>query len=330
MKDYLLSIIIPIYQVEEYIADCLYSICKQNTSISDWFEIICVNDGTKDNSMEIVKRIASEYSQISFNLIDKENGGVSDARNVGLDNAKGSYIWFVDSDDVILQGSLELFYQHIYTYEYDIVSALFLTSNIVNINKWVYKGGNKNHKAFYTSCIKRQLLNNHRIKFVKGIAYGEDLLFFEIVSFFAKSKKQLQEIVYTYRQRPGSAMNDNSQGNKYIRSLEKRLEIYQELSIKYDNKNNEFYFTNLRNCAVRNILLYHLKNNDKHPDELLKELKNKGVYPYPLRWKDLCEYYALSDYIIKMFCFLFPFSWYYKLTAKCYSLIIKNRKQNDS
>lgn len=71
MKDYLLSIIIPIYQVEEYIADCLYSICKQNTS-SHWFEIICVNDGTKDNSMEIVKRIASEYSQISFNLIDKK------------------------------------------------------------------------------------------------------------------------------------------------------------------------------------------------------------------------------------------------------------------
>lgn len=328
MKDYLLSIIIPIYQVEEYIADCLYSICKQNTSISNWFEIICVNDGTKDNSMEIVKRIASEHSHISFNLIDKENGGVSDARNVGLDNAKGNYIWFVDSDDVILQGSLELFYQHIFTYEYDIVSALFFTSNTVDINKGVYKGRNKNNKAFCTSCIKRQLLNDNQIKFVNGIAYGEDLLFFEIALFFAKAKKQLHEVVYTYRQRSGSAMN--SQSNKYIRSLEKRLELYQELSIKYDNKNlkteNKLYFANLRNGVVRNILLYHLKNNNKHPNKLLEELKNKGVYPYPLRWNDLCKYYALSDYIIKIFCFLFPFSWYYKLAAKCYSLIVNNKE----
>ena len=241
----------------------MYSICKQKTSICDWFEIICVNDGTKDNSMEIVKQIASRYPHIRFNLIDKENGGVSDARNVGLDNAKGNYIWFIDSDDVILQGSLELFYQHIYTYEYDIVSALFFTSNTVDINKMVYKGRNKNNKAFCTSCIKRQLLNDNQIKFVKGIAYGEDLLFFEIALFFAKSQKQLQEIVYTYRQRPGSAMNNKSQNDKYIKSLEKRLEIYQELIIRYDNKNsnikNKSYFTNLRNGIVRNILLYHLR-----------------------------------------------------------------------
>lgn len=331
MKDCLLSIIIPIYQVEDYIADCLYSICRQNLKDYSWFEVVCVNDGTKDKSMDVVRRIVCEYPNLRFKVIDKKNEGVSVARNVGYINADGRYLWFVDSDDVILDGALELFYQEISLDCYDLVIGQYNKSSKIDINQSVFRGGNKRHVAFYSSCIRRQLLDENNIQFVEGVAYGEDLLFFETAQFLAKSQKKMPNVVYVYRQRVGSAMNSNSeiQELKYIESLERRLELYSELDLKYcstislEDKFRKKYFLNLRDAVVRNILLFHLRYNKKEPWELLQELKEKGVYPYRLRWNDLCEFYAISDYIIKLFCFLFPFSWYYRFVAKCYSLFVR-------
>lgn len=331
MKDCLLSIIIPIYQVEDYISDCLYSICRQNLKDYSWFEVVCVNDGTKDKSMQIVQMVAAEFPHITFNIVNKENGGVSDARNVGIESAMGTYVWFIDSDDVILEGALSVFYESLCKCEVDVVSGLFYMTDCVDLTKSVYRGGNKNNKSFFTSCINRKLLNDNSVRFAKDVAYGEDLLFFETVVFLAKAHKDLPLVVYAYRQRPNSAMNNNSevQKAKYISSLEKRLEYYTELDLKYcrnislEDSSRRKYFLNLRDAVVRNILLYHLKNDEKQSLGLLRELKVKGVYPYRLRWNDLCEFYAISDYIIKLFCFLFPFSWYYRFVAKCYSLFVR-------
>ena len=95
--------------------------------------------------------------------------------------------------------------------------------------------------------------------------------------------------------------------------------IYSELAERY--RENEAYFFNLRDGVVRNIMLYHLKEQDKSVNMVLEELSEKRVYPYSLRLKDLIVYYSLPDFIIKLFCFLFPFPWYYKLVSNCYSLI---------
>ncbi len=318
MNNLLLSFIIPIYQVEDFVEDCLYSICKQNVNGNDWFEIICVNDGSKDKSLEVVNRVTHEFPNIRFKVIDKENEGVSVARNMGIDNSEGQYIWFVDSDDVILQNSLELFYKYIRDNEYEVVSGLFFQTQDIKITLPTYKGKNKNQKAFCSSCIKRQLLVDNEIVFTPGVAYGEDLLFFEMVNFFAKSKLELDDVVYAYRQRSGSAMNNQNGGKKYIDSLEKRLAIYCELTESY--REGETYFGDLRDGVVRNIMLYHLRAQDKSANIVLKELREKQVYPYPLRFKDLIVYYALPDFMIKLFCFYFPFPWYYRLMSKLYSL----------
>ena len=322
MNKMLLSFVIPIYQVEDYVADCLYSICQQKVDSTDWFEIICVNDGSKDKSLDVVTRVACEYPSIRFKIIDKENEGVSVARNVGINSAEGEYLWFVDSDDVILQGALGMFYEHIVAEEYDLVSGLFYQTPIVDINKEIYTGKNRNLCAFYTSCIKRELLINNEISFAKGVAYGEDLLFFEMVNFFANKKLKLSNVVYAYRQREGSAMNNQNANKKYIDSLEKRLIIYTELDEKHGNNisNGRSYFLNLRDGVVRNIMLFHLRMQDKDASLLLDELREKGVYPYPLRFNDLCVFYALPDFLIKLLCFLFPYSWYYKLIYRFFSL----------
>ena len=91
-----LSIIIPVYNVEKFITRCLHSCVSQNLSINE-FEIVVVNDGTRDNSMKFVSQFAEEYSNIS--IINQENKGLSAARNRGLSVAKGDYVWFVDSDE---------------------------------------------------------------------------------------------------------------------------------------------------------------------------------------------------------------------------------------
>ena len=95
-SDYKVSVIVPVYNVEQYLSDCLESICRQTLK---GIEIIVVNDGSTDNSLSIIKSFQQKYSNIK--LINKKNGGLSSARNAGIDMAVGEYLFFVDSDDFI-------------------------------------------------------------------------------------------------------------------------------------------------------------------------------------------------------------------------------------
>lgn len=97
------SIIIPIYNVEKYLRRCLDSVLNQ--TFSDW-EAICVNDGSPDNCMEILKEYCAKDSR--FKIVDKKNGGLSDARNAGMKVATGEYVLYLDSDDFIHPQTLEI------------------------------------------------------------------------------------------------------------------------------------------------------------------------------------------------------------------------------
>lgn len=116
----ILSIIIPVYKVEEYIENTLQSIFNQPESCSNAIELIIVNDGTPDNSMEIVENYAHTYSNIQ--IINQENQGLSCARNIGLKKAKGKYIWFVDSDDTISKNSIVTILSYLNQYTADILA----------------------------------------------------------------------------------------------------------------------------------------------------------------------------------------------------------------
>ncbi|MGX5685950.1 glycosyltransferase family 2 protein [Chryseobacterium cucumeris] len=97
------SVIVPVYNVENYLEKCLKSLVKQ--SLSD-IEIIVVNDGSKDNSEKIIKEFTQRYPE-KIKAFTKENGGLSDARNFGIDRAAGDYIGFVDSDDYVTENMFE-------------------------------------------------------------------------------------------------------------------------------------------------------------------------------------------------------------------------------
>ena len=89
------SVVIPVYNKEEYLEDCIRSVISQNFSN---LEIIIINDGSKDKSLQICTDLANTDKRIR--IIDKQNSGVSDTRNVGIDNAIGEYILFLDADDI--------------------------------------------------------------------------------------------------------------------------------------------------------------------------------------------------------------------------------------
>ena len=105
-----LSIIIPIYKVEKYIHYTLESVYNQDID-EKYFEVICVNDGTPDNSMDIVNEFKISHNNLY--VINQTNQGLSEARNTGLKKAKGDYIWFVDSDDTLETGSISKIFQYI-------------------------------------------------------------------------------------------------------------------------------------------------------------------------------------------------------------------------
>lgn len=210
-----ISIIIPVYNVEDYLRDCLNSLLAQ--TYTD-FEVICVNDGSKDGSLKILKEYASKYPQ--FNLIDQENKGLSGARNTGVKAATGDYIFFLDSDDWIEPYSLERLVAAIegedlvcfngrrYFEDGKIEEAdTGVTEN--GLSGWdYYKKYALVSRKFHFVCTvlrlyRRQFLINNSLWFKEGI-YHEDNLFTPIVCYYAHTVKVIPDCLYVYRIRTGS------------------------------------------------------------------------------------------------------------------------------
>lgn len=106
-----LSIVVPVYNVEQYVRKCILSIINQDDDLFKSIELIIVNDGTKDKSVEQIKDLVAHYDNIT--LVNQGNAGLSVARNNGMKLAKGDYVWFVDSDDWISSDALKVLLPHL-------------------------------------------------------------------------------------------------------------------------------------------------------------------------------------------------------------------------
>ena len=121
MKKYpLISVIVPVYNVEQYLRQCIDSILNQTYQE---IEVLLINDGSTDASDEICREYAERDSRIRYFV--KENGGLSDARNYALDRAEGEYVTFVDSDDFLMEQALEKLYATSLLGESDLVVGFF-------------------------------------------------------------------------------------------------------------------------------------------------------------------------------------------------------------
>lgn len=230
-----LSIIIPVYNVEKYLKECLDSIYAVENIDK---EVILVNDGSTDGSLEILKEYEKKYPTIT-KLIDKKNGGVSSARNAGIQAAEGEYISFIDSDDWIDPKKYEEFFKSGQEKKLDIMMSAPIAYKDSSFKVWEYPKELRERIEEGKELLKKILENNilrfevwddiysrkmiveNALFFKEGILY-EDGLFTVYILNISKKAMILDKNFYFYRQREGSIMTDKSikaQTSSYIVNL---------------------------------------------------------------------------------------------------------------
>ena len=238
------SIIVPVYNTEQFLDKCVSSILAQ--TYND-FELILVDDGSPDSCPQMCDKYAQNDSRIK--VIHKKNGGVSSARNCGIDAAKGTYLWFVDSDDYIEPVSLQRLFEvqnshnaELYVFNNRSVCELS-TENINDFFRkyyFTYALGFEPWNKFY----KRDIIKANNLLFDTQEKIGEDLLF--NINYYkavlSNGKKDIYfigEDYYHYVERDNSAMNAASKGRIYqqLRLFDKILKsmsgVLSEESLSY-------------------------------------------------------------------------------------------------
>lgn len=232
------SVVVPVYNVEVYLTDCLKSLLTQD--FAD-FEVICVNDGSTDHSREILSEWERKLPQMK--VIDRENGGLSAARNTGLAAATGDYVVFVDSDDWVESSMLSRLAEE--TGGEDMICYACRKSDSGTTNTllpertdgWSYYNRHAlEHRevAFvcvWQRCYRREFLIDNNLYFREGILH-EDNEFTPRACLYAKSINVIPDVLYNYRVRPGSIMTTRG-----LRSKESLITIGNELSELFSNEN---------------------------------------------------------------------------------------------
>ena len=310
-ENLLISIIIPVYNAEKYIEQCLNSIKNQTYN---YFEVILVNDGSKDNSENICKKFSN--SDARFRYFVKEHGGVSSARNLGLDNAQGYYITFIDSDDWVDENHLELLVNNIKENNSDM--AVSSIKNFNNIDTFYFRANtnqekyllnfNKMRKEEFLVNLPKLILaqNSYKIvvsklfkkDFIHDIRFGETIIYVNDTQFLfdlylkMNSISYINEATYIYR------LHDESPSSNFNQQYtEQELLIYKKMyekiaelnlpTIHYVNTIRKFLDLQkdfLENSILFNEYLDFLENIEKtvtYPNALISIIVPiYNVYPY--------------------------------------------------
>lgn len=264
----LISIVIPVYNVEKYLSDCLDSCVKQNLGYNQ-YEIIIINDGSPDNSLGIAKEYEKKYSHI--HVFSQDNSGLSVTRNNGLKLAKGKYVWFVDSDDRIRENCLKEIVDKCEEDNLDLLAIcgarvidgiedrrfsytdLSITSGIEVLNK-------KETIPFPVqfSVFRRQFLLENRLNFYPGI-FHEDAEFSPRAYFYAKRVGFINDILYLTTINPNSITRTVNYKKSYD-CIRVALSIHKFMEDIARGKCKVFFHNHISlmiNNALANILLYN-------------------------------------------------------------------------
>lgn len=282
MKDQLISVIVPIYNVEKYLSRCVDSIINQTYKN---LEIILVDDGSPDNCPKICDEYARQDSRIK--VIHKENGGMSDARNAGIKIATGGYISFIDSDDWIKSEMIEDMYNRIIKDNSDLVSvgAIWIDENdniikteassescILNTEQAIAEiiQDGKLKQYVWNKLYKADLIKN--ILFDKG-KYHEDVFWSYKVIGEAKRVSIEKNIYYFYLQHPGSIMSEMYTA--------KRLDALDAMKLRCEYTKEKFpkLYDNALTVYIGSCM-YHLQlalsaGTDK---DVIRNIKNRIGY----------------------------------------------------
>lgn len=246
------SILIPCYNCEQYIESCITSICEQNIRYS--YEVIVVNDGSTDNTLAILSRLSNRYKSIV--LINQQNMGLARARNTLLNNAHGEYIFFVDADDLVPDGAINILLDTASAKLTDMVVGPYQEiprNNIVRrrmSNRYSVPG------HAWGKLIKRSLFN--QVRFIPDYIFEDTLLHFVIFPMLTDICF-IDDVVYLYRINK-NGLNLSSQKNysglDSVLILEPMLQLRKRLSIEPDYDFTRFFINQLGPMTYRRIRHY--------------------------------------------------------------------------
>lgn len=295
-----LSIIIPLYNAERYIERCLRSCVDQDLDASE-YEIIVVNDGTPDNSMEIVERLAAEA--INIRIFEQENSGPGAARNCGIDHAKGKYVWFVDSDDWIESECLEELTRRLSDEDLD---ALIILASVNDDSRRSDKPlfdlsalGNKvysGRKIVYRMAVclypqvtiyRRSVLVDNEVRFMPKI-YHEDNEFIPRAYYHLERVSVWHREIYNLYMSPMSITRTINPKRSYD-----LLTVSRSLAI-FANKVEKSYLRHLYKCiaiSLNTSMLCATEYDDEQRREFSSVLKHNKI---------LFSYFFLSGRIVFM------------------------------
>jgi len=296
-----LSFVIPCYNMEKYLPECLDSLLDQDLS-ADEVEIIVVNDESKDSTLEIANEYASKH--LNIRVLDKKNGGVGAARNSGLDIAKGKYVYFLDPDDFLAQNVLRKLLNTIEKYDLDILTfkSLEFKTEVSKKSKNLdqvsdeglhvqdgisYIAEHKFKNEIWWLITNREFLINSGVRFIEG-RWMEDAIL--VAELFCKAKRMahLGLDVHRYRILPTSAMRNKSPEhyNKVIFDNANAAHVYDEL-IKTIPENHKDAIGCIARLRTRQqsfvfFLMVRLMKSDisiQRIPGMLKEFEKIDAYP---------------------------------------------------
>lgn len=260
------SIIVPVYNVEDYIEKCLNSLINQ--TLRD-IQIIIVNDGSTDKSKDIIQKYLDD-DRILY--LEKENGGLSDARNYGIPYATGDYIGFIDSDDFIEYDMYEKMYNKAIEENSDMVECDFY---------WEYTNKKKedigvlydNKKealikarvVAWNKIIKKEILNKTKIIFPKGLRYEDIEFTYKIIPHLEKISFVKEPLVHYIQRNTSIANTQNERTGEIFNIFDNVISYYKEKNL-YDEYKEELEYS-----YVRILLCSSLKRITKIKDKQIRK-----------------------------------------------------------
>lgn len=290
------SIIVPVYNAEKFLPQCLDSLVNQSL---DDYEVILINDGSKDSSAEIIEQYKNKYPQI-INAVTVQNGGQGRARNIGMKMAKGKYLGFADSDDWVSPDMFRLMYEKAEAEGADLtvcdIEERYDNGGSRRINMSQYERLIKIDTAVWDKLIRRDLAEG--VYFPENKIWYEDLAF--VIKIALKSKKQarLSEPLYFYRVGQESTMNNNnSRKNLDIITILEDLKAFM-LPLGYKEEFNSLVINHLLLETVKRVE----RQNSSDKKEVMKELRNYVKQNIPSLTK--CESFKAESFNRRLIMYL--------------------------
>ena len=304
----LISVIIPVYNVEKYLEECVNSVLVQTYKN---IEIILVDDGSTDSSGQLCDSFAEKHSNIK--VIHQKNAGLSDARTAGLQRTTGKYVYFLDSDDYIAETALEKLCLIAEADASDIVffdAHSFLDENrdaeikqtYLRMHKYMAQSGiivfkqmqlyEEYHSAVWAMLLKREFLLKNSISFISGIYYEDMAFTFEALC-LAEKVSQCAECLYFRRYRQNSIMTSK----KNIKYFDSTVILYKHiLQFIENNKLSE-------NAAVKKYITRISFNVFNNYNALSKSDKKTVAETFSEIKKDILKNNAFDDTALRLKCY---------------------------